>query len=219
MQDEIDRQGKEMAVLHKELEDKRQARPKNELGVVAAARGLKAATRESAKESSAYVCRQRTGDVELACIDPAEEFEKAVPQLLRKYVDCLSRWGDEHEVDRELVSRRAGPKCLLAGVLTCWAHDRAWFKNANAMGIFFKENGVNREALDYLGKNLGIACADMSVWGLTQKVVEQVRGKTKVGTLTPRRDDFMAFSMDNINLKQPKHNGSNGVVDSIGGIG
>lgn len=183
MQDEKDHRGEEIAELRKELQDKEKARPPDELSdedvVVAAARALKFATKEYAKESSTHVSRQRTGGVDLAFIDSVEEFERTIPQLLRMFVDSLSRSSHEQEVDGLVAARRAGPKYLLAGVLTYWAHNQAWFKNVNAMGIFCGENGIKREALDYLAKSLRISWTDMSLWRLTQTVVKQVHNKRR----------------------------------------
>ena len=114
---------------------------------------------------------------------------------------------------------RMGSKCLMAGVLTCWAHGDAWFKNANATGLFLKENGLSREGIDFLARNLGITSTDMSLWHLTRTVIRRAREKQAEGTLIPKMTDWMAVSLDNVNLRLSRHYGSNGQVDLVAGIG
>lgn len=95
MQAKIDCLGEEISQLEKELKDKGKARPRDELSdeelIEAAARVLKAATRVYAKESSEHVSRQRTEEVELESIDPTEEYWSAIPDLLRRFLEALSR--------------------------------------------------------------------------------------------------------------------------------
>ena len=57
------------------------------------------------------------------------------------------------------------------------------------------------------------------MWLLTHTLIIRVRKKAAAGTLVPRRNDSkIAVSFDT-DLKQPKHYGSSGRIDLVGGIG
>lgn len=211
---------KENYSLHQELDATTKPRPTGGLVggelMVAVARALKGATVRYARDSSKHVSNQRTGILELECIHPQEEFKMVI---LRAFVKALSRRSDDGDVASVVETQRAGPKCLLSGILTTWAHKRGWFKNANTLGIFLKENGLNREGIDDLTSSLGITCTAINSWRLTQTLSKQNLDEALKGVLLPKRDDWMAVSFDNVNLRMPRHYGSKGQVGLIAGIG
>ena len=87
-----------------------------------------------------------------------------MPSLLVAFLDALGyRAEGEVDDDEDLARAWASRKCLLAGVLTSFAHN-TWYKNANIMGLFFKEQGLQRDGLDFLASNLKITQTDNHLW-------------------------------------------------------
>lgn len=93
------------------------------------------------------------------------------------------------------------------------------YENANIVSIFLKQQGIGREALDFLGSNFKIAQTDNSIWRLQRRLAKKVGSEEGVKALMPCSSQVVAASFDNLNLDVTRHFGANGHVDLIAGIG
>lgn len=128
MQQEIDYLSVDKARLERALEDAGRALSASELTekqtVAYATKILKSATATYAKESTERVKAQRKGVVKLESVIAKNKFDCAVPSLLRLFVNVLSHWSDDSAAEVELELDQVSDKCLLAGILTSWAHHK-----------------------------------------------------------------------------------------------
>ena len=93
-----------------------------------------------------------------------------------------------------------------------------WFKYANVVGIFLKQKGAGRGALDWLASHLRITQIPDYLWRLQRRLSDRLSRESERQVLVPRKAELVATSFDNVNLDANRYCGANGHVDFVEGI-
>ncbi|CAB1118657.1 unnamed protein product [Ectocarpus sp. CCAP 1310/34] len=178
---------------------------------------LRKATEKFGEESSKLVFAQANGRAPLTFAEPVVEWKDNVPPELGAFLDALAYPVEEDANDDDLVRARVARKCLLAGVLTSFAHE-TWYKNANISGLFLKDQWIQRDGLDFLASNFKISQTDNHLWKLRTRLADILGTESEMKKLVPLTAALMAASFDNLNVDVLRHWGAGGHVDLIAAI-
>lgn len=201
-------------IVAEAMASRQESEPDDTAVVRRAAILLKEAVKDYGKASSAYVRAQCSGEADLSFDDPRDEYEKNVPPLMVAFVNGLSHTRredcDVEGVDTPLASR----KCLIAGILTSFAHN-TWFKYANVVGVFLKQKKAGRGAVDWIASHLRLCQTDNYVWRVLHKLSVRLSSEKAQKKLVPSNAQLVAASFDNVNLDANRFYGANGHVDLV----
>ncbi|CAB1097954.1 unnamed protein product [Ectocarpus sp. CCAP 1310/34] len=208
----------EVAQLKKEIKQSQENDNAEVYTVHSAAMLLGRATADYAQEGNRLVFAQKAGSAPLSLTDPIVEWKSDVPRLLATFLNELGpRSKAAEEGNEEIENAVASRKCLIAAIVTSFAFD-TWYKNANAMTIFLKSRGIQRDWLDFLARTFKIAQTDSYVYKVQKKLADSLGTKEEMLKRVPLSEGLVACSFDNLNLDVLRHWGKGGHVDLIAAI-